>query len=150
MNHSTPGLPVHHHLPEFTQTHIHPICLDSWTWHSRFLCNIALCSIGSCFYHQSHPQLDIVFDLAPSLHSFWSYFSTHLQYHIRHLLTWRFHLSLSYLFAFSYCSWGCFQEKNTEVVCHCLLQWTTFCQNSPPWPVCLGWPYTAWLIVSLS
>ena len=23
MNRSTPGLPVHHHLPEFTQTHIH-------------------------------------------------------------------------------------------------------------------------------
>ena len=23
MNHSMPGLPVHHHLPEFTQTHIH-------------------------------------------------------------------------------------------------------------------------------
>ena len=23
MNHSTPGLPVHHQLPEFTQTHIH-------------------------------------------------------------------------------------------------------------------------------
>ena len=23
------------------------ICLDSWTWHSRFLCNIALYSIGS-------------------------------------------------------------------------------------------------------
>jgi len=23
MNHSTPGLPVHHHLPEFTQTHVH-------------------------------------------------------------------------------------------------------------------------------
>ena len=22
MNHSTPGLPVHHHLPEFTQTHL--------------------------------------------------------------------------------------------------------------------------------
>ena len=31
-----------------------PICLDSWTWHSRFLCNIALYSIGPCFYHQSH------------------------------------------------------------------------------------------------
>ena len=46
-----------------------PICLDSWTWHSRFLCNIALYSIGSCFYHQSHPQLGIVFSLAPSLHS---------------------------------------------------------------------------------
>ena len=26
---------------------------------------------------------------------------------------------------------------------------TTFCQNSPPWPICLGWPCTAWLIVSL-
>ena len=23
MNHSTPGLPVHHRLPEFTQTHVH-------------------------------------------------------------------------------------------------------------------------------
>ena len=23
MNYSTPGLPVHHQLPEFTQTHVH-------------------------------------------------------------------------------------------------------------------------------
>ena len=23
MNRSTPGLPIHHHLPEFTQTHVH-------------------------------------------------------------------------------------------------------------------------------
>ena len=44
----------------------------------------------------------------------------------------------------SYCSWGS-QGKNTEVVCHSLLQWTTFCQTSPPWPVSLGWPHTAWL-----
>ena len=28
-------------------------------------------------------------------------------------------------------SWGP-QGKNTEVVCHSLLQWTMFCQNSPP------------------
>ena len=42
------------------------------------------------------------------------------------------HLSVSYLFAFSYCSWGS-QGKNTEVVCYSLLQLTTFCQNSPPW-----------------
>ena len=33
---------------------------------------------------------------------------------------------MPYLFAFSYCSWGS-QGKNTEVVCHFLLQWTTFC-----------------------
>ena len=25
MHHSTPGLPVNHHLPEFTQTHVHPV-----------------------------------------------------------------------------------------------------------------------------
>ena len=25
MNRSTPGLPVHHHLPEFTQTHVHRV-----------------------------------------------------------------------------------------------------------------------------
>ena len=50
----------------------------------------------------------------------------------------------SYLFAFPYCSWGS-QGKKSEVVCHSLLQWTTFCQTSPPWPVHLGWPHTAWL-----
>ena len=25
MNRSTPGFPIHHHLPEFTQTHVHQI-----------------------------------------------------------------------------------------------------------------------------
>ena len=59
-------------------------------------------------------------------------------------LNWIFH----YIF-FSCCSWGS-QGNNTEEVCHSLLQWTTFCQNSSPWPVRLGWPYTAWLLVSLS
>ena len=28
---------------------------------------------------------------------------------------------------------------------HSLLQWTTFGQTSPPWPIRFGWPYTAWL-----
>ena len=28
MNSSTPGLPVHHHLPEFTQTHVQWVSLD--------------------------------------------------------------------------------------------------------------------------
>ena len=53
-----------------------PICLDSWTYHSRFLCNIALYNMEPWFYHQSHPQLGVVFALAPPLHSFCSYFST--------------------------------------------------------------------------
>ena len=26
MNRSMPGLPVHHHIPEFTQTHVHRVC----------------------------------------------------------------------------------------------------------------------------
>ena len=51
---------------------------------------------------------------------------------------------MSYLFTFSYCSWRS-QGKNIEEVCHSFLQWTTFCQTSPPWPVRLGWPHTAWL-----
>ena len=25
MNHSTPGLPIHYRLPEFTQTHVHQV-----------------------------------------------------------------------------------------------------------------------------
>ena len=46
--------------------------------------------------------------------------------------------------AFSYCSWGS-QGKNTEVVCQSLLQRITFCQTSPPRPLCLGWPHMACL-----
>ena len=106
-----------------------------------FLCNIALYSIRPCFYHQSHPQPGIVFALAPSLHSFWSYFSTDLQYHIGQTPTWGVSFLVSYHFAFSYCSWGS-QGKNVEVVCHSLLQWTPFYQTFPPWPVRLGWPHT--------
>ena len=30
------------------------------------------------------------------------------------------------------------------MVCHSLLQWTTFCQTSP-WPIHLRWPHMAWL-----
>ena len=43
-----------------------------------------------------------------------------------------------------------FSSKNTEVVCHSILQWTIPCQSPPPWPICFEWPYTAWLIASLS
>ena len=46
---------------------------------------------------------------------------------------WHFHYKIlcPKNVAFSYCLWGS-HGKNTEVVCHSLLQWTTFCQNSPP------------------
>ena len=46
-------------------------------------------------------------------------------------MTWGVPLLVSYHFAFSYCSCGS-QGKNTLVACHSLLQWTTFCQASPP------------------
>ena len=91
MNRSTPGLPVHHQLPEFSQTHVHwvgdaiqpshplsspsPPALNLSQHQGLFkwvLCNIALYSFKPCFYHQSHPQLGVVFALAPSLHSFWN------------------------------------------------------------------------------
>ena len=35
------------------------ICLDSWTWYSRFPCCIALYSSGLYFHHQSYPQLGV-------------------------------------------------------------------------------------------
>ena len=87
-------------------TELNWIYLDSWTYHSGFLCNIVLYSIGLYFRHQSHPQLGIVFALAQPLHSSWSYVSPLLQEHIVHLPTWGVHLSGSYAFTFSYCSWG--------------------------------------------
>ena len=50
---------------------------------------------------------------------------------IGHLQTWVVHLSVSYFFPFSYYLLGS-HGKNIEVVCHSHLQWSTFCQNSPP------------------
>ena len=40
-------------------------------------------------------------------------------------------------------------SARAEVVCHSLLQWTTFRQNSPPWPVSLGWPYMTHCFIEL-
>ena len=84
-------------------------------------------SIRPCFYHQSHLQLGVVFVLAPSLHSFWSYFSLISSSILGTYRPGEFIFQCPIFFAFSYCSWGS-QGKNTEVVCHSLLQWTTFCQ----------------------
>ena len=43
-------------------------------------------------------------------------------------MTWEIYLAISYLFVFSYCSWGS-QGKNAKVVCRFLLQGTTFFQT---------------------
>ena len=46
------------------------------------------------------------------------------------------HIPGSYLFAFSYCSWGS-HSKNTGVVCHSLLQWTVLSELFTM--TCLSW-----------
>ena len=56
---------------------------------------------------------------------------------------WTLVLPLTFL----YSSWDS-HGKYTGVVCHSLLQWITFCQNSLLWPIRLGWPYTTWLRAS--
>ena len=68
---------------------------------------------------------------------------------IGHLLTWGALVLVSCFFTFLNCSWGS-PGKNTGVGCHFFLPWTMSCQNSSLWPVCLGWPCTAWIIASLS
>jgi len=66
MNRSTPGLPVHHQLPQFTQTHVHrvsdamqpphPPCgsnspSDEWCWVSfPVLVATWICSLGKCLF----------------------------------------------------------------------------------------------------
>ena len=102
----------------------------------QFLHNIALYSIGFCFYHQSHPQLGGVFALSPSLHSsgvisplisssiFDTYWPEEFIFECPIFLP--FHTVHGVL------------KARTEVVCHSLLQWTTFYQNSPPMTIHLG------------
>ena len=51
---------------------------------------------------------------------------------------------------FLYCFFMGFSRQECWMICHSLLQWNTFCHNSPPWPIHLGWPYTTWFIVSLN
>ena len=55
--------------------------------------------------------------------------------------------------SFNVLSFCLFMESSRQEYwsgCHSLHQRITFCQTSLPWPVHLGWPYTVWLIVSLS
>ena len=113
-----------------------PMQYCSWQ-HQTLLPSPVTSTTGHCFCFCSVSS----FFLELFLHSFPVVYCTPIDLGIQ--------FSVSYLFASSYCSWGS-QGKNTDVVCHSLLQWTMFYQNSPPWPVHLGWPYTAWLIVSLN
>ena len=60
MSHSTPGLPVHHQLPEFTQTHVHRV--GDAIHHLILCCPLLLPSI--------FPSIR-VFSNEPTLHMSW-------------------------------------------------------------------------------
>ena len=94
-----------------------------------------------------HPLL-----LLPSIFPSIGVFSNESVLHIRWPKYWRFSFNISpsneysglvsfRVSAFSYCSWGS-QGKNTKVVRHSLLQWTTFCQNMA-W---LMWLWSMWWV----
>ena len=126
-----------------------PICLDLWTYHSRLLWNVVLYCIGLYFHHQTHLQISNLSALAQS-------FSFPLE-----------------LFLCSY--QGVYwtptdlgsSSFNVISFCFCVLLlglsrkecWSGlpfispgdhFCQYSPPRSVCFGWPFKAWLIITLS
>ena len=72
MNHSTPELPVHHQLPEFTQTHVHEVVMPSR--------HLILC----------HPLL-----LLPSIFPSMRVFSNKSAHRIRWPKYWSFSLNMS-------------------------------------------------------
>ena len=74
-----------------------------WFMDLTFQVPMQYCSLQHRILRPSHPVTSTAgccFSLAPSLHSFWSYFSTLLQEHIGHLPTQGVHLSVSYFLPF--------------------------------------------------
>ena len=51
MNHSTPGLPVHHQLPEFTQTRVHRVSDAIQPSHPLSYCKMSLYGRHYCCHH---------------------------------------------------------------------------------------------------
>ena len=96
-------------------------------------------------FSESQPQLHVFVCLFVSL-CFISSFFLELFVHSSPVVYWSptdlgSSSLVSFIFAFSSCSWGS-QGKNTEAICHSFLEWITFCQNSPQWPIHLDGP--AW------
>ena len=133
MNRSTPGLPVHHQLPEFTQTRVHQVSDAIQPSHP-------LSSPSPPAPNPSHHQG--LFQWVSSSHEVAKVLEFQLQHQSFQWTPGLISFRMDWLDLLS--SWGS-QGKNTEVVCHSLLQWTTFWQTSPRQPVRLGWPHTAWL-----
>ena len=87
-----------------------------------------------CFGPASSFFLEVFFCSSPV--SYWT--CTHLGWVGRVIFQDHIFLPLHKIWPWKIISWGS-QGKNTEVVCHSLLKWTTFCcQNSSVWPVLAG------------
>ena len=139
MDCSMPGFPVHHQLPEPAQTHVHHIgdaIQPSYPLSSLLLPSSIFPSIRE-FSHEL-----VLHIRCPKYWSFGFSISPSNEYSglISFRMDWLDLLAPTDLGSSSFsvlsfcllsCSWGS-QGKNTEVVCHFLLQWTTFCQNSIP------------------
>ena len=86
------------------------------------------------------------FAVVPSLHSFWELFL-----HWSSVAYWApTDLGSSFFIILSFCLFILFmglvlKARILKLFSHSLLQWTTFCQTSPPWPAHLGWSHMAWL-----
>ena len=93
-------------------------------------------SIRSYFHYQSHPQLGIVFTW---LHLFILSGVISPLFSSSILGTYQPGEFISLISFCLFILFMGFSSKNTEVVYHSLLQRTTFCQNSLPWPIHLGW-----------
>ena len=89
--------------------------------HRTSLLSPVISTTGCCFCFGSVPSFFLELFLHWSPVAYWA--PTHLESSS----------TLSYLFAFSYHSWGS-QGNNTEVVCHSLLQWTIFSHTPLPTP----------------
>ena len=102
--------------------------------HRTLLLSPVTCTAGYCFSFGSMPSFFLELFLHWSPVAYWA--PTNLG-----------NSSFSILSFGLLSPWGS-QGKRSEVVCHSLLQflqWTTFCQTSPPWPNRLGWSHSAWL-----
>ena len=104
-----------------------------WFLRPTWLCTPGCLALGEWSHHCGY--------MPHYLHSFWSYFSIFLQSNKPGELIFQWYIFLPF-----HPVHGVLKGR---ILKWSLLQWTTFCQNSPPWPIHLGWPYTTWLLVLL-
>ena len=130
VNYSTLGFSVLHYLPVFTQIHVH------WVGDAKHLILCHRLLFGSLFFFSQHQGLFQWVDSLIRWPNYWS-FSNSPSSEYSGLISFRI-------------DWFDLLAVQGTLKSYLLLQWITFCQNSPLWSVHLGWPCTTWFIASLS